>query len=109
MEACTEGKAWCHLMPQEWVPVVAVVWPYRLIKPFEEWAVSGGYEGKLKADDALVGRFARDIGEPVLATVPSLVDHEDEVESLIGLRTRSPRQAMCFAGHHAGQIDWSSE
>lgn len=108
LSACQQDHAWCRLELREWVPVVALVWPQRLISPFLDWAERKGYsERKVRADDAIVGEFMRQRLEYTWATVPSLVEHPDDQESLIGMKNRIPRVATCYAGDGAAMIDWS--
>lgn len=107
-EACAEDESFCALDPREWCPVVAVVWPTYLIPEFLEWADRKRYDhNRLRADDAIVGQFARETGRTILATVPSLVEHPDDVASTINMRSASPRRAVCFAGEKAHLIKWA--
>lgn len=109
LEACARDEAFCALHITEWVPVVALAWPYDVIGPFLEWCDRKAYSlAKYRADDAVVGEFVRETGRTVYATVPSLVEHPDDVESTIGMKNRVPRRAVCFAGENAHRIDWSS-
>jgi hypothetical protein len=108
LAACAADQAFVNLDPTEWVPVVALSWPTSLIAPFLEWSRRKGLDdGSVRADDAIVGRFARENGQQVIATVPSLVEHPDDVDSILGLKTRVGRHAACFAGERASLIDWS--
>lgn len=108
LDACARGDAWAALSPVEtWIPVVALAWPARLIADFAEWGRRVFPPEARRADDAIAGRFVRERGERVWATVPSLVEHPDDVDSLLGLRTANPRRATCFAGETgAAMIEW---
>lgn len=109
LKACFEDKAWCELEWREWIPVVAVAWPERLVPVFLDWAASRRFSpSHNRADDAIVGRFARENRITFLATVPSLVNHPDVEPSLI--RNHIPkggRRATCYVGDDALEIDWS--
>lgn len=108
LEACGRNEAWVVIGTVEtWIPVVALAWPVRLIPDFAAWGRRTYPPEARRADDAIVGRYVRERGETVWATVPSLVEHPDDVESLLGLRTANPRSATCFAGEKAALIDWS--
>lgn len=108
MIACSEGKAWSDLIVGEWVPVVALVWPVEHIQPFLTWANEHGYNASnMRADDAIVGNYCRQLRVAPLATVPSLVEHPDNEPSLVGNRT-SERRARCYVGDAAAGIDWSA-
>lgn len=98
-QACAADEPFFSLHPQEWVPVVAVIWPKAAAAKFLEWATPRFPITRRRADDAIVGDWAKATGTRVVATVPSLVEHPDEVDSLIGLRHRIARRASCLAGH----------
>jgi hypothetical protein len=109
LQACNRDLAWCDLDWSEWVPVVAIAWPESYVSQFLEWAEFRRFTpDKNRADDAIVGRFAREKRISFLATVPSLVNHPDVEPSII--RNHIPkggRRATCFAGDGALEIDWS--
>lgn len=109
-QAQKEGRSWCALDWREWVPVVALAWPNELIPGFLEWADTRGYgPQKWRADDAIVGEWARQTKTRVLATVPCLVEHPDAEPSITQPRRRGkpPRTALAFAEDGATGIDWS--
>lgn len=109
LEACSNDEGWCALDPREWVPVVALCWPTALIPEFLQWCDRKMYTiSRHRADDAVVGEFAREKNHAVYATVPSLVEHPDDQTSTINMRTQVPRRAVCFAGERAHLIDWST-
>lgn len=104
------GLAWSRLDWGEWVPVVALAWPTRLVEPFLAWADSRGYDGnRWRADDAIVGEWARHTRTEVLATIPCLVDHPDVEPSLTMPRRghRAPRSALLFAADGASNVNWN--
>lgn len=79
-----------------------------------EFADAQKRPAEIRSDDEFLGRFLRHAGEHMLATVPSLVEHEDMVASLIGLRPRGGedpgRVAACWIGDCEGcasEIDWT--
>jgi hypothetical protein len=105
--ACDADETFTPLLHQEWCPVVALCWPTTVIPTFLAWADRVGYSlNKMRADDAIVGQFARETRTFIYATVPSLVEHPDDVESTINTRTMQPRRAVCFAGEKAHLIKW---
>jgi len=111
MASCAEDRPWALLNRQEWVPVVALVWPVEHVWRMLEWAPSRGYlPERKKADDHIVGEYARATNTDIYATVPSLVDHPDDVPSLIGQRRGDRnRQAVCFVAGDAREIDWTRD
>lgn len=109
LQACGRGSNWANLGYHEpWIPVVALCWPAALVPGFLEWADARGFgPDRRRADDGIVGRWARESRTDVWATVPSLVEHPDDVDSLIGTKKRILRQAICF-WDGVTPIDWSS-
>lgn len=82
-----DGIPWATVVTAQWCPVVAVVWPVRLIEPALAFVDAQHWPVSFNADDEIVGRIARHLKEPVLATVPSLVEHDDMQPSVTGKRT----------------------
>lgn len=110
LAANARGDAWIVLRRNQWVPVIALVWPARLVRPALEWVAGQSWPREFYADDEIVGRIARGLGETVLATVPSLVQHEDVTPSLIGKRHRAggdPGRVAALFHPDPGLIDWS--
>lgn len=105
-----DGYAWCKVDWKEWVPVVALAWPTSLVPSFLKWADGRGYDGnRWRADDAIVGEWARMTRTQVLATIPSLVEHPDREPSITQPKRslRQPRTAVQFAAEGAAHVDWS--
>jgi hypothetical protein len=93
-----------YLSAADWLPVVAVLWPVEVAESLLEWAGSNRLPGdpNPRSDDAVCGRWARQTGAEVFATVPSLVEHEDLVPSLIGKKARQGRSKWRTAGSWIG-------
>jgi hypothetical protein len=106
LAGCAADERFVELPAREFVPVVAVVMPAGFVDDLRAWAVTARLSPVMRSDDANVGSFVRAAGRRVLATVPSLVDHPDDVRSLVnapnfaGLNPQ--RVAACWAGR-----DWS--
>jgi hypothetical protein len=117
MLACSRDESWAELELKTWVPVVAALWPVRLIAPLLAWYDAQGFPAGFVADDEIVGRFLRHIGEPPLASVPSLVEHPDTVPSIMNGHRRGGdgldpgRRAACWVGDcgycDARLVDWT--
>lgn len=93
--AAGAGRSWAELdvhRLRTWLPVVAVSWPAALIEPALRWVDRQRWPHSFVADDEVVGRVANGMPLPVLATVPSLVEHPDDVPSSVG--RRSPRAGL---------------
>lgn len=73
-------------------PALAIVWPVDRAREFLEWTESGvplpGYPGEARSDDAVFGQWIKRMQATAWYTVPSLVEHPDEVESVIGRRAQ---------------------
>lgn len=104
-------QTWVAIDIRRWVPVVALMWPVHVIRPALDWIDEQHYPVRLRADDEIVGRAMNALGETVLACVPSIVQHEDMVPSLLGLRAKQgadrARVAYKFTDDPSG-IDWSA-
>jgi hypothetical protein len=90
--------------PTMFLPAVAVTWPMDAVADVLDWQEK--YAGVTRrSDDHMLGRWAADEHRttPIAVTVPSLVQHPDDVYSLVGngsgARGRNPaRSALFFAG-----------
>lgn len=115
LSACSRDEPWAELDGGNWCPVVATCWPARLVPLMLEYAEAQPWLNRHQADDEIVGRFLREVGERPLASVPSLAEHPDVVKSLIGMRASHgedpSRVAVCWIGDCAecdpALIDWS--
>jgi GR25 family glycosyltransferase involved in LPS biosynthesis len=70
---------------QDYMPVVAVLWPRHKIEEFLEWSTDRKIKGlaePYRSDDAVVGAWMKFTHQTVLATVPSLVQHPDDTLSV---------------------------
>jgi hypothetical protein len=122
LAACDRDETWAELDLTTWIPVVATLWPVRLVEPLLSWYDArrddGRFPAAFTADDEIVGRFLRDHRERPLACVPSLVEHPDTVPSVANGHRRGGtgldpgRQAACFIGDcgycDATLIDWTT-
>ncbi len=113
IDAGWKGLCWAKIDPTLWVPAIALSWPVRLIQPALEWVDEQGWPSQFSADDEIIGRVMRQLSEPVWATVPSLVNHLDLVNSVGARHTRRGqdpgRVAACPwpDGCDLTQIDWT--
>lgn len=117
LAACDRDESWAEMELRTWVPVVAMLWPARLIGPLLSWFDTQGFPAGMVADDEIVGRFLRAVEEPPLASVPSLVEHPDTVPSIMnghrwnGDGKNPGRRAACWIGDcgycDARLIDWT--
>jgi len=109
--ASGRGDPWALLTGLRWLPTIAVVWPVELIGPALAFVDAQGWPPRFTADDEILGRVVRGLRQTPLATVPSLVDHRADVESLI--RRRRPddlgRATACLPdpGCDLLAVDWT--
>jgi hypothetical protein len=98
------GERYVPLGPVSFMPLVAVLWPRRQAERFLAWA---SVNKPTRADDANAGRWARRMRQPVLCTVPSLVEHDEVTPSVKGgsVNTGSWRRAELLASD-ALAYDW---
>ncbi len=96
--AVDRGETFVELPTRRYAPAVALAWPRELVPGFLEYVEAQKWPAQFGADDEAIGRYLREQGAPLLATVPSLVEHPDVVPSLVGKRPRGGRTAARFIG-----------
>lgn len=96
--------------------VVALVWPVDAARRFLAWVETAKIPGHghrmPRSDDAIIGCWARKETITVWATIPSLVEHPDDVPSTIGRRYSNGmergRTAIQFIGDGDPlEINWT--
>jgi hypothetical protein len=101
LRASLAGETWVQLGLGGWVPVVALAWPVEKALQFLNYLERGLLGRPSRADDDVVTRYCKKARVNVWATVPSLVEHPDDVPSLIGRRAAAgknrARVAALFA------------
>ena len=70
------------LGPAPFVPLVAVLWPCRLVKDFATWASS--VSGLTRADDGNAAKWMRQARQEFMVCVPSVVEHDDFTPTVKG-------------------------
>ncbi len=96
------------LVLSSFMPLVCVLWPTHVARSFLEWSATSGR--MTRADDGNAARWLRATRTPVLVSVPSIVQHDDDEPSVKGGRDHKPwaekwRQALLLA-EDASQYDW---
>jgi hypothetical protein len=72
-----------RLSIQDFVPVVATLWPHEKAESFLAWTEGReipGLRAPYRSDDAMAGAWMRYTKQTVYATYPSLVQHPDDVD-----------------------------
>lgn len=109
------GRLYCDLSMRDHLPLVAAVWPVRKAAEFLEWSVDARLPGmprEIRSDDAVAGQWQRMNRERVIVTVPSLVEHPDDVPSTVTDRARGGRDKSRVAFGWYGpdgdcsELDW---
>jgi len=105
--ADAQGAHWVQGFANTWVPALALAIPSRLVASLADYDDGS----RPVADDDVYGRWTREHGLPWYATIPSLVDHDDDAPSLM----RNPystgaRVAACPIGlTDPSLIDWTRD
>lgn len=113
LRAIKNKQHYVDLSIRDFCPVVGMLWPKTKAAEILEWVdtakLPGGTEPR--SDDAVVGRWKLMTKQRVRVTVPSLVQHPDEVTSLIGRKPKwgkdKGRVALYFCEDDPLLIDWS--
>lgn len=101
-------RTWLRI--NEFLPVVAVLWPRTKASDFLEWASTAklpGYPRVTLSDDACAGRWACLTKQEIAFTIPSLVEHRLDIPSLVGNDRKGGRVALQFCEGDPLEIDWS--
>lgn len=115
LNACKDDLAWAVLPTNWWVPVVATCWPRPMITGLLDFVDRQSWGATFVADDEIVGRYIQEHGVAPLATVPSLVEHTDEIPSVHARNGQwrqgaQQRRAACWVGDCVDcveGIDWT--
>lgn len=110
--ACNASRPFAELRNSRWTPAVALAWPKAMIAPLLEFVDAQNWPQVFRADDEIIGRFTRHAEVQVLATVPCLIEHPDEVASTVGMRAAAGRNldrvSCCFIGDcDPATINWA--
>lgn len=104
-----EPGSFVELHAMSFLPAVATVWPRAAADKLVRWGKGPSVSKTQRADDAVLWTFAKRHAGGALVTVPSIVEHPDEVPSVMrGRATNKPswRKAARFADDATG-ITWS--
>jgi len=111
------GQRYIQVMPANFCPVVAVLWPVDAAARFLDWSSRAklpGHPGRVGSDDAVLGDWIKRMREVVWITVPSLVEHPDMVPSVkgrnnVGWGKDKNRVALNWIGRERDplELDWS--
>lgn len=103
VEAAQRCEHWAVLFNGDWCPVVCLAWPRWMIRELLGWAPADTLG---RSDDTVVGRYLLEHGRNALCTVPNLVQHPDDVPSMMGSDGLA-RHSICWIGDYdASLIQW---
>jgi hypothetical protein len=100
--AAATGSPWARLSPAEWTPTEGLVLPVDQARRLARFLAA--IPDEVSDDDEMAARFFREMGLPVFATVPHLVDHADE-RTLAG-HPGSYHATVYAAGHSLSDKHW---
>jgi hypothetical protein len=105
--ASGQGQRWCELgIRGMFLPLVATCWPAELARHCANWTGHNrgphGHNGR--ADDARVNDWLKATRKFASATVPCLVDHDEEIPSALANGGRYSRRAAILPDTPAGQL-----
>lgn len=102
------GLPYVDVHGADFVPVVATMWPTEVARSFLDWCDQNplrlGHRDP-RSDDAVAGRWMRYTRHKVVCTIPSLVQHPDDVPSTIGKRASAGRDRNRVAAFWIGDND----
>lgn len=112
LRAAKRGERFVDVHHGDFMPVVAVLWPVEKARGFFEWGThpdrlrqKNGRIFEERSDDAMGGRWMRNCRERVVATIPSLIEHPDDVISTIA-RTNAGRTALFWHGAESDALSF---
>lgn len=115
LDACYHGRHWAEIPRSAFVPVVAVIYPRGDVEALLAYVEAQPFARGRTSDDANVAEWAKRTRRTVWMTCPSLVDHPDDVKSIMAapaLNGRNPaRTACCWAGREEWspiELDWAT-
>jgi hypothetical protein len=100
---------------QDFLPVVAILWPREKAEHFHFWTTDvkiPGLRPPYRSDDAVGGAWMRLTRQDVYATMPSLVEHPDDVAPVkdgsqkAGHGSDKTRVALRFCAGDPLEIEW---
>lgn len=112
--AAKDGKCFVEVVARGFLPVVAVLWPKDKAMHFLEWSETApqlvrrnGIRIEHRSDDAMGYLWQKSQRQKALATIPSLVQHPDDVPSTIA---RKPGGRTALFWHEPPwdpmSVDW---
>jgi hypothetical protein len=106
--ASHRGKAWTDMSPLvPWIPAIALVWPAWMADDFAHWTPPPLPIALPRESDAtIIASYCQHRDIVPLATVPSMVEHPDDMPSLLAGELGSGRQAEVYTGASAVFANW---
>jgi hypothetical protein len=106
------GCSYAELPPTDWLPCVGTVYPPAHVAGILAFVGARDWRHGHLGDDHRLGEYVRARGVMALATIPNLVQHPDEIRSLIGTHALAglnpARVSCCWIGDYDPlEIDWS--
>jgi hypothetical protein len=113
LKASIAGQRYMNLGYAPIVPLVGVLWPIEKARHFLEWAESGvklvGHPTP-RADDGIAAQWMKRTKQEIRVTVPSLVQHLDNVPSVKGGQPaawgRDRQRVAALFAEDASHYEW---
>lgn len=109
-KAAMAGRRYASVHPRDFPATVALLWPRADAEAFVSWTDEHPPTDPESGDDNVVGEFMRKTNRRVVVTVPSIVQHPDDVPSMIGRRHANGRNrfrvAAVFYDGDVSRLDW---
>lgn len=103
-DAAARGAGWAPVLGEAFLPTVATIWPRELVAA----ALAGTAlpdAARPQADDGVLGDWARQSSVVAWATVPNLVQHDEDAPStFLGHRDGRQRWATCWIGDYSWRV-----
>jgi hypothetical protein len=108
LQAQAAGQHYTELIFRDFFPAVGVIWPIPKVKVFLQWLETANCPGLRKpwtSDDAVLGEWQKQTKEKILVTIPCLVEHPDDTESIVGREARAGADRSRIAISYIGDTD----
>lgn len=107
LQASASRASFCELVRLgAFLPLVATVWPVALADDFAHWPRHSSWRSgpRGRADDARAADWLHGTKRQAIATVPCLVDHDEDAPSALNNGGRYSRRAAILDGTPRGRL-----
>jgi hypothetical protein len=98
--AWQDGEPFALKAQRDYCPAVGISYPAAHVADILEWNAADTARRQSRSDDYMLGRWHRERNPRILVTVPSLIQHPDDVPSVVGnglgAKGRNPARTALF-------------